>query len=233
MGGILLSIFRLYMVKKSVLNKLSDFELEKYLKESNRFVPEAVQIAFEILKERGRNFSDEEKDNIQKLIEKKEYEELVRLKEARELEKDHITEDANAIRLHSRGLILFFGFFFGFISGTILLGLNFFKLKKYKEGFLVILLGIIYSVIQYFGVPLMYAMKTTHEITHYRRSPELLFASFGVLVLYFIWIEAIKKLPYRSESLLIPVLLGLLMSILIYFNFNNWFYCYFLISFAK
>lgn len=221
------------MVNRNVLKKLSDNELEKYLKEDNRFVPEAVQIAFEILEERGRQFSDEEKENIQKLINKKENEELDRLLEEQELKKDHITEDSNAIRLYSRGIILFFGFFFGFVSGAILLGLNFFKLKKYKEGILVILLGFIYSVIQYFGVPLMYKMKSAHEMTSYRKSPELLFIIFGVVILYFIWIEAIKKLPYRSESLLIPVLLGLLMSFLIYTNFNNWFSTYFLMSFAR
>lgn len=221
------------MVSKKTLRKLSDRELENYLKPETRFVPEAVQIAFEILEERGKHFSNEDKLRIQEIItRKKDIEEQKKIEE-QELQKDYITEDINAIRLHSRGLILFFGFFFGFISGAILLGLNFLKLKKYKEGFLVILLGIIYSVIQYFGVPLMYAMKTTHEITHYRRSPELLFSSFGVLILYFIWIEVIKKLPYRSESLLIPVLLGLLMSFLIYNNFNNWFSSYFLINLAK
>ncbi|WP_312768435.1 hypothetical protein [Epilithonimonas sp.] len=221
------------MVNRNVLKKLSDSELEKYLKEDSRFVPEAVQIAFEILIERGRDFSDEEKENIQKLINKKENEELERLREEKELKKDHITEDANAIRLYSRGIILFFGVFFGFVSGAILLGLNFFKLKKYKEGILVILLGFIYSIIQYFGVSLMYKMKSAHEMTSYRKSPELLFIIFGVLVLYFIWIEVIKKLPYRSESLLIPILLGLLMSFLIYTNFNNWFSSYFLINLAR
>lgn len=79
----------------------------------------------------------------------------------------------------------------------------------------------------------MYAMKTTHEITHYRRSPELFFSSFGFLILYFIWIEGIKKLPYRLESLLIPIFLGLLMSFLINTNFNNWFSSYFLINLAR
>ncbi|SEH48949.1 hypothetical protein [Epilithonimonas hominis] len=221
------------MVSKNTLRKLSDRELENYLKPESRFVPKAIQKAFEILTERGRYFSDEEKENIQKLINKKENEELDRLLEEQELKKDHITKDANAIRIYSRGMILFFGVFFGFVSGAILLGLNFFKLKKYKEGILVILLGFIYSIIQYFGVPLMYKMKSAHEMTSYRKSPELLFIIFGVLVLYFIWIEVIKKLPYRSESPLIPILLGLLMSFLIYTNFNNWFSYYFLINLAR
>lgn len=59
------------MVNKSVLRKLSNQELEGYLKESNRFVPEAVQIAFEILEERGRIFSEQEKIAVQQLIQHK------------------------------------------------------------------------------------------------------------------------------------------------------------------
>ena len=53
------------MVKKNVLNKLSNKELENYLKIENRFVPEAVQMAFEILEERGRIFTEVEKIDIQ------------------------------------------------------------------------------------------------------------------------------------------------------------------------
>lgn len=59
-------------VKKSVLEKMSDFELEKYIKPETTFVPEATKIAFEILKKRGRQFSDEEIDSINLLINKKE-----------------------------------------------------------------------------------------------------------------------------------------------------------------
>ncbi|WP_077415010.1 hypothetical protein [Chryseobacterium sp. JV274] len=56
------------MVNKSVLRKLSNQELEGYLKEGNCFVPETVQIAFEILEERGRVFSEQEKAAVQGLI---------------------------------------------------------------------------------------------------------------------------------------------------------------------
>ena len=59
------------MVKKSVLAKLSDRELDKYLELNNRFVPEAVKMAFQILEERGRIFSADEKVNIQNIIQNK------------------------------------------------------------------------------------------------------------------------------------------------------------------
>ena len=221
------------MVNRNVLKKLSDNELEKYLKEDNRFVPEAIQIAFEILEERGKHFSDEDKLRIQEIItRKKDIEEQKKIEE-QELQKDYITEDTNAIRLHSRGLIVFFSFFFGFISGAILLGLNFFKLKKYQDGFGIIFLGLIYTVVQYFGLSVMYKMKTDTEFTSYRKSPELLFTILGSLIIYFIWIETIKKLPYRSESLLIPIILGLIMSGIIYVNYNGYLPSYFFVSFAR
>ncbi|MFZ4929896.1 hypothetical protein [Chryseobacterium sp. Mn2064] len=50
--------------KKSVLEKMSSQELEKYIKPGSEFVPQAVQFAYEILQARGRKFSDEELTDI-------------------------------------------------------------------------------------------------------------------------------------------------------------------------
>jgi hypothetical protein len=55
-------------VKKSVLETKSDRELEEYIKEGNRFIPEANILAFEILKSRGREFTDLETQRIMSLI---------------------------------------------------------------------------------------------------------------------------------------------------------------------
>ncbi|PWW27538.1 MULTISPECIES: hypothetical protein [unclassified Chryseobacterium] len=89
------------MVNKNVLRKLSNQELEGYLKEGNRFVPEAVQAAFEILEERGRIFNEQEKTAVQQLIQRKQEAEEAKFTEERELWKDHITEDTNAVKLFS------------------------------------------------------------------------------------------------------------------------------------
>ena len=56
-------------VKKSALEKLSDKELEKYIVEGNKFVPEANIYAYEILKLRGREFNEIETQRIQSLFE--------------------------------------------------------------------------------------------------------------------------------------------------------------------
>jgi len=47
------------MIQRKVLEKCADSELEDYLKEGNRYTPEAVQMAFEMLERRGRIFSEE------------------------------------------------------------------------------------------------------------------------------------------------------------------------------
>ena len=65
-------------VKKSVLEAKTDRELEEYIKEGNRFVPEANLLAFEILKTRGREFTEFETQRIMALVsEKKKVEERI------------------------------------------------------------------------------------------------------------------------------------------------------------
>ncbi|WP_026730308.1 hypothetical protein [Flavobacterium denitrificans] len=59
-------------VQKKVLEQKTDKELEQYIKPETRYVPQATKFAFEILKTRGRVFSQEEIDSIHKLINKTE-----------------------------------------------------------------------------------------------------------------------------------------------------------------
>ncbi|KAF5306516.1 hypothetical protein FQR65_LT18553 [Abscondita terminalis] len=51
--------------------KLSDQELKKYIAPESRFTPEAVQMALEILKERGLQFSNQEETLVQKIVQDK------------------------------------------------------------------------------------------------------------------------------------------------------------------
>lgn len=132
------------MVNKNVLRKLSNQELEGYLKEDNRFVPEAVQAAFEIMEERGRVFSEQEKTAVQQLIQYKKQEEEAKHAEEVETWKDHITEDPQAIRLYSRMTILVTSVFFSTIPGAILLSLNLIKLRKYFPAFLTLAFGVLF-----------------------------------------------------------------------------------------
>ncbi|WFB67813.1 hypothetical protein [Chryseobacterium sp. WX] len=220
------------MVNKNVLRKLSNQELEGYLKEGNRFVPEAVQAAFEILEERGRIFNEQEKTAVQQLIQRKQEAEEVKFTEERELWKDHITEDTNAVKLFPRDLILLAGGLLGTIPGALLLGLNFVKLKKYGAAILTFVFGIVFLPIQNFLVPRIYKESTQGFFT-YRKSPEFFMAAVGALILLVLWVLFTpKKLPYKAASYILPGIICLIMLAII-INYPEWFSGYLLVSFAK
>ncbi|PKF73510.1 hypothetical protein [Chryseobacterium sp. PMSZPI] len=207
------------MVSKNVLRKLSDSELEKYLKEGNRFVPEAVQMAFEILEERGRIFAEQEKTAIQQLIQRKEEAEETKLTEERELWKDHITEDPEAVKLYSRTTIFISSILFSIIPGAILLSLNLIKLKKYFAAILTLLFGTLFFFVQRFVLLSGFNIDTSS-----RYSPGIGIIAIGALSLIVIWVVAIpKKLPYRAASYIFPIILCLGTTLLIFIYFQEWF----------
>ncbi|MDR6465220.1 hypothetical protein [Chryseobacterium sediminis] len=210
------------MVNKNVLRKLSNQELEGYLKEGNRFVPEAVQAAFEILEERGRVFSEQEKETVQQLIQhKKEEEEAKRIEEV-EVWKDHITEDPQAVKLYSRMTILVSSVFFSPIPGSILLFLNLIKLKKYLASFLTLAFGFLFFIFQKYVLLSHFDFGTTS-----RYSPEIGVIAVGALGLLVISVLATpKKLPYRAESYILPVILCAGTAVLMYFYSPEWFSFY-------
>ncbi|MDQ1858176.1 hypothetical protein [Chryseobacterium sp. WLY505] len=210
------------MVNKNVLRKLSNQELEGYLKEGNRFVPEAVQAAFEILEERGRVFSEQEKMAVQQLIQHKKEAEEARHTEEVEVWKDHITEDPEAIKLYSRMTIFVSSLFFTPIPGSILLFLNFIKLKKYLASFFALAFGLLFFMFQ------KYVLLSHFDFgTSSRYSPEIGVIVVGALGLLVISVLGTpKKLPYRAASYILPVILCIGTAVLIYFYFQEWFSFY-------
>ncbi|MGE8511709.1 MAG: hypothetical protein ACN6N7_03330 [Chryseobacterium culicis] len=207
------------MVSKNVLRKLSSQELEGYLKEGNRFVPEAVQMAFEILEERGRVFSEQEKIAVLQLIQRKKDAEEAKRKEEAEVWRDHITEDPDAIKLYSRSTIFVSSILFSPITGAILLSLNLIKLKKYLAAFFTLVFGFLFFVFQKYVLISHFDFGTTS-----RYSPEIGVLSVGALGLLLISVLATpKKLPYRAESYVFPVILCAATAVLMYFNFQEWF----------
>ncbi|AQX07354.1 hypothetical protein [Elizabethkingia ursingii] len=215
------------MVKKSTLEKLSDTELKKYIAPESRFTPEAVQMALEILKERGNQFSDQESVSIQKMIQDKKEAEIAAVTEENEIWEDHITDDPNAVKLYPLTYIVVLSILFGTIPGAILLTLNFIKVKKYTPVIFILLFGFIYPFIQDY---LLGAISTLNENKMYSRySPETFIMTSGGLSLYIISALVMpKKLPYRAESLLLPALLAFAMALLIYMNPQNLFSHYLL-----
>lgn len=210
------------MVNKNVLRKFSNKELEAYLKEGNRFVPEAVQTAFEILEERGRIFNEMEKTAVQQLIQHKEEEEEAKRSEEVETWKDHITEDPEAVRLYSRMTIFVSSVLFCTIPGAILLTLNLIKLKKFFPAIFTLAFGFLVFMFQRYVLLSHFDFGTTS-----RYSPEIGVVAIGALGLLVISVLATpKKLPYRAESYIFPVLLCAGTAVVMYFYFQEWFSFY-------
>jgi len=220
------------MVKKSVLRKLSDPELENYLREGNRFTPEAVQMAFEVLEERGKTFSEQEKSQIQNIIQHKKDREELEFQEEQEMWKDHITEDPSAIQLFPRDVILIISFILGTIPGSILLGINFIKLKKYAPAVFTFIFGFLYLPVQHFLVSFLYKIGTQNT-SRLTRNPELSVGGIGMLILLILSVSFTpKKLPYRAASYIFPILISIIMIVIIYV-FQDVFSSYFLVRLAR
>nr|WP_314496282.1 hypothetical protein [uncultured Chryseobacterium sp.] len=229
--GIYNAHFFLIMVKRNVLNKLSDKELKNYLNPENRFVPEAVQMAFEILEARGQIFTEAEKNNIQNNIQNKKEADAIKKQEEIEDWKDNITNDQSAFRLYSRTLILVSSFFLGTFFGAVLLSLNFLKLKKFIPATFTCISGISYAALQYYT----YNFLVENDfVTPSRYSLKNLLIIAGPLILLIIWITAMpKRIVYRSQSYWFPVIFGIVILFLIFNNYYGLFSGYFLMRFSE
>jgi hypothetical protein len=219
------------MVKRIVLSKISNKELENYLNPENRFVPEAVQMAFEILEERGRVFTETEKINIQNSIQYKKETEATKKHEETEDWKDHITNDPSAVTLYSRTLILVSSLFLGTFFGAVLLSLNFLKLKKYTPAVFTLLFGISFVPLQYY----FYNFLIRNDLVKSSRySLENLPIIAGSLILILIWVTTMpKRIVYTSQSLLFPIIFAAFMLFLIFNNYYGLFSSYFLMRFSE
>ena len=58
-------------IKRKVLEQKTNTELEEYIKSESKFVPEAIAFAYDILKSRGRNFTEEESIHLENILAKK------------------------------------------------------------------------------------------------------------------------------------------------------------------
>ncbi|MDR6157946.1 hypothetical protein QF023_001462 [Chryseobacterium sp. SLBN-27] len=205
------------MVSKNVLRKLSDAELERYFISGNRFTPEAVETAFEILTERGRLFSESEEISIREMILSKNKEEESRTNEEKEFWKDHITEDPSAIKLYSRNTILIIALIFGIIPGSILLFLNLITVRKYTAAILTVLIGFGFFFLQNYIISIGPHNRSFN--TKYNLEIGIL-ALGAVLLLVISVISMPKKLAYQSKSLILPIILSLF-TIIMYILFKE------------
>ena len=196
------------MVSRKVIEKLSDFELEKYIKPESRFVPEAIEFAVDILKQRGRVFTDSETELIQNLIKTKKDNEP-KFEEIKNNGWDkNFTEDENAIELYTNRLIWIYCFLVGVVFGSFLQVYNFIKLKNTKAAVVTLLFGIIYSTLQ------VIIMNYIGDVEYGRYSLRLFLSGLGGVGLNVIKEYIFKdSTEYRAKSIFLPVIFAILIHI--------------------
>ena len=196
------------MVKRKVLEKLSDIELEKYIKPESRFVPEAIEFAFDILKQRGRIFTESENQQILNFIKSKKDSEP-KFEEIKNNGWDrNFTEDENAIELYTNKLIWIYCLLVGVIFGSLLQVYNFIKIKNTKAAVVTLIFGIIYSTLQ------IILMSYIGDITYGRYSLRIFLSGIGAFGLIVIKENIFKdKTKYRAKSIVFPVIFAVIIHI--------------------
>lgn len=213
------------MVKRSVLEKLSDSELEKYVSPTSRYVADAVEIAYDILKKRNREFSEEERNAIESLIHdkrKQEEEELVEKNPEFQKFDDNITLDPNTISLFSLKTTTIFALFFGLPFAGLLLTYNLFKVNKMNGIIVILFFTIGFSVLQYFVTP--YFQELVEMLfdqrgfrTKYNILKPYYLTMVGQLALFLlsnIYLE--KGIRFRSKSFVFPFIASSIGCYLLY-----------------
>ncbi|MGB7529324.1 hypothetical protein [Sphingobacterium cellulitidis] len=209
------------MVKKSVLEKLPNKELEKFILPDSRKVPEAIKLAYEILLERGREFSNEEKERVEALIDGKVQEENEKeFKQIRVFDKK-LTDNENAIPLYTNFAIFMISLLFGVMFGYILAMINYIILKKYGLAFVLCIIGIGLLFLSIFVI-----QNFLPEAQFYDTFESWLFATVlagvGLLIIHLFNQNFIsKQMSYRSRSITIPLIFIIIFQIVRFIYVEN------------
>lgn len=209
------------MVKKSVLEKLPNKELEKFILPDSRKVPEAIKLAYEILLERGREFSDEEKERVEAFIDGKVQEESEKeFKQIRVFDKK-LTDNENAIPLYTNFAIFMISLLFGVMFGYILAMINYIILKKYGLAFVLCIIGIGLLFLSIFVI-----QNFLPEAQFYDTFESWLFATVlagvGLLIIHLFNQNFIsKQMSYRSRSITIPLIFLIIFQIVRFIYVEN------------
>ncbi|WP_374549242.1 hypothetical protein [Flavobacterium sp.] len=200
------------MVKRKVLEKLSDSELEKYLKPESRFVPEAIQFAYEILKERGKQFSEIETNRIENLINSKIESEKTNEPIYKNGWDKNLTENDNAIELYTNKLIWIFSIASGVIFGTVLQAINYRKVKNNNGLIFTILFGILYTIFQIYISS--YVEENFPNFQARGRSLTFILSGIGATGLFVIREKIFEiKNEYKAKSFVAPLIISILIYI--------------------
>lgn len=166
---------------------LSDKELDKYLINHKNFSSSEIEAALVELQKRGKSFTDFQLQYFQNVIHRKQ-----------------IEEDPNSPVYYSKMGIWWFSILFSVLFGAILLSFN---LKDRREKWVVIGFGITYLVFMFTVLDRVGSSSVT-------TTSFILNAIGGVVLQTYFWNKYIGlRTPYKSKSILIPILIGLAISV--------------------
>lgn len=152
-------------VKKSVLETKTNTELEEYIKKDNRFVLEANIYAYEILKERGKVFTEEETENILFLIDNKNKasETIIHPNHTKAAQLIYISAALGIINMILSPDILsnFFGIVIAFLVLAIIVAMGYLVSKGYDWMKYVLLIFMVFGLI---SLPIMLINITQNPI---------------------------------------------------------------------
>lgn len=193
---------------KDDFKKLSEEELQTYVKDRQKYIPEAVAAAVEELQSRGYIFPEEELAAIR---------EDVRIKAEEDAKRESVnpgiplaTVNAEDLPVfYSRQVISVFAVLFSAFFASILMAMNLSRTKTKQGVGNVIAFGLATNVL------IMWLSSTMHNFG----SVGILFNIIGGVVLntYF-WDKYIgRETPYRKRSFWVPLIIGLAIVALLIF----------------
>ncbi|MEG0925763.1 hypothetical protein [Chryseobacterium sp.] len=198
------------MVKRKILEEMSNEELLEYINSESRFVYEAIEMSYDILIKRGFYFSDADKSRIEKLIEiKKEKEAQFKKVNTWDVNTD---DESSNLEFYSQKSIWYFSVFFGVHSAAILLAINLFIISKSKKAWGVILFGCIYSLLIY----LAYKLFRIYIPDYYFLILIFMTAGGAAILQFYFWDNYLANIKYKKKSIIAPLLICIILHFLIF-----------------
>ena len=187
---------------KEMMSKMSDYELNGYIENRKNYTKEAVESAMLELKNRGREFSEEETSEILKQFNKKKIENRESYTENSGWKKN-VVIDKDAPEFYSEKAIYMFSVIFSIIFGSILMAINLRKTENKKGVFEVLGFGVLFFALQ------IYLLSMIPRNTMFT----LVFSGVGALILnYFFWRKYIgQDTKYRAKPIWIPLIIGIVL----------------------
>ena len=195
---------------EELMKKKSEEDLQKYINDSKRYVPEAIQAAVNELKNRKIILNEDVLIKVNSEIEQKKIEQD---KENESHWDTNVVVDYSAPLLYSEKTIWRFTFLFGAVTGAILMAVNFNNLGKKKEMPMVLIFGIGYTLLTIWAIVFIER--------NYQSSSglALIFNALAVAVFTkFFWRKYIgKETKYRKRKVWMPLIICIAVSILLLF----------------